>query len=312
MLATLVAKLVNLQVVQYEYFSARSDGNRLHVQYVPPKRGLIYDRSGTLLADNLPVYNLTIVPEEVIDLDATLEYLSGLVEFSAGDIETFEEQLRRSRVPYSSVPLRYVLTEEEKYRVAVNNHRMPGVSMEPQLMRHYPFDSLTAHSVGYVSHINQQELDALNETEFENYGGTTHIGKTGVERTTASAAWPCRLMKPWRKTLGQVMRVPWKVPWRSPYDISLISSSPANGRRRSAGITRRVVRSSPNRRILGEVRQPGSIRTCSLPASAANDYGALVTDEVNTPLFDRSTNPYPPVRPSAVPRTWGLPWGGGL
>lgn len=298
MLATLVAKLVDLQVAQYEYFSARSDGNRLHVQYVPPKRGLIYDRSGTLLADNLPVYNLTVVPEEVVDLDATLEYLSGLVELSASDIETFEAQMQRSRVPYSSVPLRYVLTEEEKYRVAVNSHRLPGVSMEPQLMRHYPFDSLTAHSVGYVSHIDQQELDALDETEFENYGGTTHIGKTGVERTYE------RLLHGQvgyetveKNNRGRVMRVLESTEAIAGNDISLhldhrlqTVAEEALGDYRGA-----VVAIEPETGgILAMVSKPGFDPNLFVTGISRDDYGALVTDEVNTPLFDRSTNPYPP------------------
>ena len=57
----LILKLVNLQISQFEYFSARSDGNRLHSQYVPPARGLIFDRQGKLLADNQPIFNLTVI-----------------------------------------------------------------------------------------------------------------------------------------------------------------------------------------------------------------------------------------------------------
>ena len=75
---SLVAKLFNLQVTQHEYLSARSDGNRLHSQYVPPARGLIFDRKGELLADNQPIFNLTVVREQVDDMDATLDYLSSL------------------------------------------------------------------------------------------------------------------------------------------------------------------------------------------------------------------------------------------
>lgn len=298
LLATLVAKLVDLQVAQYEYFSARSDGNRLHVQYVPPQRGLIYDRSGTLLADNLPVYNLTMVPEEVDDLEATLDYLSGLVELGDSDIETFENQLRRSRVPYSSVPLRYVLTEEEKYRVAVNGHRMPGVRMEPQLMRHYPFDSLTAHSVGYVSHIDQQELDALDETEFENYGGTTHIGKTGVERTYE------RLLHGQvgyetveKNNRGRVMRVLASTEAIAGKDIALhldhrlqTAAEEALGDYRGA-----VVAIEPaTGGILAMVSKPGFDPNLFVTGISSGDYDPLVDDKVNTPLFDRSISPYPP------------------
>ena len=75
----LIFKLINLQVTQYEYFSARSDGNRLHSQYVPPARGLIFDRSGELLADNQPIFNLTVVKEQVVDIDETLSFLATLI-----------------------------------------------------------------------------------------------------------------------------------------------------------------------------------------------------------------------------------------
>lgn len=298
MLVTLVAKLVNLQVVQHDYFSARSDGNRLHLQYVPPKRGLIYDRSGALLADNLPVYNLTVVPEEVADMGATLAFLANLVELTADDIEKFESQLQRSRVPYASVPLRYVLSEEEKYRVAVQGHRMPGVSMEPQLMRHYPLDALTAHSVGYVSHINQQELDALDEGELENYGGTTHIGKTGVERTYENLLHGevgYQLVE--KNNRGRVMRVLESTEAVAGHDISLhldhrlqMVAERALGDYRGA-----VVAIEPETGgILAMVSKPGFDPNLFVTGISNRDYDVLVNDNANTPLFDRSANPYPP------------------
>ncbi|MBT6059353.1 MAG: penicillin-binding protein 2, partial [Gammaproteobacteria bacterium] len=126
--AALIAKIVNLQVYQFDYFSSRSDGNRLHSQYVPPARGLIYDRSGTLLADNQPIFNLTVVREQIEDMDATLGLLSSLIRLSEEDIEQFNNRLSRNRVPFSSVPLRYVLTDEEQSRIAVNSHKLTGIA----------------------------------------------------------------------------------------------------------------------------------------------------------------------------------------
>ena len=134
----LILKLVNLQVTQFEYFSARSDGNRLHSQYVPPARGLIFDRNGELLADNQPIFNLTVVHEQVEDLNETLEFLRGLIRLTDDDVEQFRARLERSRVPFASVPLRYVLSEDEKSRIAVNGHLLEGVTIEPQFVRHYP------------------------------------------------------------------------------------------------------------------------------------------------------------------------------
>lgn len=181
--SALIVKLLDLQVVQYEYFSARSDGNRLHSQYVPPARGLIFDSQGELLADNQPIFNLTIVKEQVEDLDSTLAFLSTLIRLSDDDIAQFQNRLNRNRVPFSSVTLRYLLSEEEKARVAVNSHQLSGVAIESQFVRSYPLGSLAAHSVGYVSEINREEMNALTDAQKENYGGTYHMGKSGVERT---------------------------------------------------------------------------------------------------------------------------------
>ena len=111
--AALILKLVNLQFSQYEYFSARSDGNRLHSQYVAPARGLIFDRNGALLADNQPIFNLSVIREQVGDLDEMLNNLRTLIGLSDDEIEQFSIRLRRNRVPFSSVPIRFVLSEED-------------------------------------------------------------------------------------------------------------------------------------------------------------------------------------------------------
>ncbi len=103
----LIAKLVNLQVFQHDYFSARSDNNRIHSQYIPPARGLIFDRNGELLADNQPIFNLTVVRERVEDMDATLNYLSTLIRLNEDDVEQFNNRMLRNRVPFSSLPISF-------------------------------------------------------------------------------------------------------------------------------------------------------------------------------------------------------------
>ena len=96
------------------------------------------------------------------DLDSTLAFLATLIRLSDDDIAQFQNRLNRNRVPFSSVTLRYLLSEEEKARVAVNSHQLAGVAIESQFVRSYPLGSLTAHSVGYVSEINREEMNALN------------------------------------------------------------------------------------------------------------------------------------------------------
>lgn len=296
--AALILQLVNLQIYQHEYFTARSDGNRLHSQYVPPARGLIFDRSGKLLAENQPIFNLTAVPEQVKNFDETLEILSRLIRLTDDDIEQFNSRLQRNRVPFSSVPLRYILDEEEKSKVAVNGHLLPGIAIEPQLVRRYPLAGLTAHSVGYVSEINREELYSLSDAEKENYGGTNHRGKTGIERTYEDLLHGTvgyEIVE--KNNRGQVMR---RLDRTDPVagknitlhmDVQLqIAAENALGDFRGA-----IVAIDPNTGgILAMVSQPAFDPNLFVTGISSKDYDILVKDEVNTPLFDRTTNPYPP------------------
>jgi penicillin-binding protein 2 len=296
--ALLLSKVLDLQIRQYEYFSARSDGNRLHSQYVPPARGLIFDRSGKLLADNQPIFNLTVVREQVSDLGATLDQLATLINLTADDRDQFMKRLERNRVPFTSVPLRYVLTDQEKSRIAVNSHLLEGVAIEPQFVRSYPFADLTAHSVGYVSEINRQELDKLDEFERENYGGTNHIGKTGIERTYEDMLHGTvgyEIVE--KNNRGQVMRRLDRTDPVAGKNITLhldsrlqAAAEEALGDYRGA-----IVAIDPaTGGILAMVSKPGFDPNLFVTGISNKDYGVLVTDKINTPLFDRSTNPYPP------------------
>lgn len=183
LISCFVAWMVYLQVYRYDYFSARSDGNRLHSQYVAPNRGLIYDRNGVLLADNRPIFNLTVVRETATNLDVSLDLLRSVIDLSDDDIEQYRVRQSRRAVPHTSIPLRYQLTEEEMANIAVNQHLLPGVAIEAQLVRNYPFSAVSAHAIGYVSEINKAEMTAMSAETAANYRGTHQIGKTGIEKT---------------------------------------------------------------------------------------------------------------------------------
>lgn len=178
MLGILLSRYYTLQVSEFEIYQTASERNRVQLQPLPPKRGLIYDRHGVLLADNRPSYTLSLIVERVEDLDATLTTLGKLIEISDSDLERFHTR-RGQRRPYEHVPLRFRLDDREQARIAVNRHRLPGVTIDAQLQRHYPHGELFAHALGYVGRINELELDAIDTA---NYRGTFHIGKIGIER----------------------------------------------------------------------------------------------------------------------------------
>jgi len=179
LMLVLVARMFYLQILQHQHFTTLSTNNRVSVQPIAPTRGLIYDRNGVLLAENVPTYSLEIVPERVDDMNHTLAEIGKLIEVSDDDIDRFEHELKRRR-RFEAVPLRFRLSDEEVALIAVNSHRMPGVEINSTLTRYYPLGNLTAHSVGYVGRINVAELRSLDPSD---YAATTYVGKIGVEKS---------------------------------------------------------------------------------------------------------------------------------
>lgn len=175
----LAGRLFYLQVVRHDVYVTLSDKNRIHVQSVPPTRGLIHDRNGTLLADNVPSYVLTLVPERVDDVELALQQLDELIGLDESDVRAFRRRLKYRR-PFESVAVRLRLSEMEVVRVSINRHRLPGVQIEASLVRHYPFGELMVHAVGSVRRINEDDLARIDDKVA--YAGTNHIGKTGAER----------------------------------------------------------------------------------------------------------------------------------
>jgi penicillin-binding protein 2 len=179
----LIGWMINLQFFNHIYYSERSEGNRLHSQFIPPTRGLIYDRQGVLVADNRPIFNLTVVRENAADFEESVELLRREIGLTEEDLEDYQTRLSRRAVPHTSVPLKFQLTDDEIAHIAVNQHKLPGIAVEAQLVRYYPFGESIAHALGYVSEINRDELEAMSEEDVRDYRGTHQIGKTGIEKT---------------------------------------------------------------------------------------------------------------------------------
>ncbi|MCC2615814.1 penicillin-binding protein 2 [Aestuariibacter halophilus] len=182
MLTVLISNLYYLQVTRHEDYQTRSNGNRIKVLPVAPNRGLIYDRNGTLLAENRPVFSLEVVPEDVEDLDATLAQLQQLLNISDEEIADFHKNLKRQR-RFKPVSLRNRLQPTEVAIFSANQHKFSGVSVEARLTRHYPYGDVLTHVLGYVARINKKDLQKLAEADLEaNYAATHDIGKQGVEK----------------------------------------------------------------------------------------------------------------------------------
>lgn len=174
----LVARLYYLQILKHEYYSLRSEDNRTTVQVVSPVRGIIYDRHGMVLAGNVPAYRIEVIPNQVDDMEAALDRLDQLLGLRKADRQRFRERMRENP-DYLGIPILFNLSKQEVARFVVNQRQFPGMRVEAGLRRHYPLGKAAAHLVGYAGAITAADLRRLDR---DLYRGTSHVGKTGVEK----------------------------------------------------------------------------------------------------------------------------------
>ncbi|WP_417628501.1 penicillin-binding protein 2 [Pararhodobacter aggregans] len=177
----LVLRMRNLQLGQAEEFRLLADENRINIRLLPPSRGLIVDRNGTLLAGNVQNYRIVLVREDAGEPRAALERLAQLIPLSADEIDRAEREIMRHR-PFVPVTIVDQLNWEEVARVAANAPAMPGITPEVGFNRHYPFGAEFAHSVGYVGPVSEADLAARETPEPLLMIPRFQIGKIGVER----------------------------------------------------------------------------------------------------------------------------------
>jgi penicillin-binding protein 2 len=180
LLLAVAGRLFYLQVLRHDYYSTLSQGNRIRTEPIPPSRGLILDRHGVVLADNLPAYQIELVREQVGDtkaLDATLSLLATIGLLRNEELANTRRTILLHKV-YESVPIKLQLNEEEMALFAVHRFQFSGVDIRTRLARHYPLGETAVHAIGYVSAINEQDMKQIDSDE---YAGTSLIGKLGVE-----------------------------------------------------------------------------------------------------------------------------------
>ncbi len=180
LLVIVAGRLFQLQVLKHEYYTTLSQGNRIRTEPVPPSRGLILDRHGVVLADNLPAFQIELVREQVGDnqaLDAALAQMVEIGLLRKEEISNIKRTILLHKV-YESVPIKLQLNDEEMALFAIHRYQFSGVDIRPRLARHYPLREVAVHAIGYVSAINEQDMKQIDSAE---YAGTSLIGKLGVE-----------------------------------------------------------------------------------------------------------------------------------
>jgi len=275
-----------LQVVEHQQFASQAEENRIKLKALPPNRGLILDRRGRVLAQNLPAYRLVVVPERSPDLNQTLDALGELVEISPAEQERFNRRTQRSR-RFEAITLKASLTEAQLSRLAVHRHRLDGVEIEPYLTRHYPHGEALSHVTGYVGRIDQTDLQRL---PVDRYRGTTHVGKTGIERQYESVLQgQPGFERVETNAQGRVLRVLEHDPPQPGDNLSLtidldlqLAAIEALGAKAGAVVLMNVV----DGEVLALVSQPGFDPNLFVHGISSQAFSALL-DDPHRPLFNR-------------------------
>ena len=166
-----------LQVLDHQTYAAQSEANRIKPRPIVPGRGLILDRKGRVLADNVPEFRLDVMPEEAGDIDTLLKQLATIVPLSEDEIAAFKKARETGR-SHRPVPLKLKLTEADISVFEVNRWRFPGVDVVPYFGRIYPYGDLFTHVIGYVGRVDAKDKERLGNLE----GAISHVGKSGLER----------------------------------------------------------------------------------------------------------------------------------
>jgi penicillin-binding protein 2 len=179
-LSALGVRLYSLQVLEAQRYRDMAEDNRVNFRLLEPPRGYIVDRYGSPLAVNVQSYRLEIVPEQTRDVAATLDTLARLIEISPKEREQILTAAKKSRRIFLPVTVKEDVTWEQVSRVEVNAPDLPGVEIRAHETRLYPHGHASAHVIGYVGAVNEDDLNTDDDPLLEL--PSTRIGKFGVER----------------------------------------------------------------------------------------------------------------------------------
>ncbi|RLB18352.1 MAG: penicillin-binding protein 2 [Deltaproteobacteria bacterium] len=174
----LLFRLWYLQVVNGWKYREKSENNRIHLQDIPPLRGMIFDRNGRLLVDNRAGYDLCVIPEDVQDPEGLLDRLNNLVGI---DLNQARQLYRKglNSLPFKTVRIKRNLSRDELAVIETHRFNLPGITIQVRPQRHYLYNHLAVHVLGYLGEITEQQLAS---GKYVNNRGGDLIGKSGMER----------------------------------------------------------------------------------------------------------------------------------
>jgi len=174
----LIVRLYFLQVVSFDHFDTLSETNRIKYIETPPRRGIIYDRNNTVLADNSSLYSIEINIKDAKNIKKIISGIQKEISLSKQEIESFYNK----KLNYShrnSLVLKTNLTDVEVAKVLSIRYKYDGLDVTASLLRKYPYKEVTSHVIGNIGYIDTNDLASIDKKK---YKSIKYIGKTGIEK----------------------------------------------------------------------------------------------------------------------------------
>lgn len=313
----IIGRLIHLQLFRGDEFRLIAEGNRERIVPIPSERGLIFDRYGRKLTENIPRFSLELIPQNLPrDMEARkdlVKQLSLLTKRPEEDIWNILEEY--GAYSYESIVIQENLDYETALRIDIASTQLPGISVARGSKRLYihtgfPWESAESstttrslsHILGYEGKLSREELDILYA---EGYLPNDALGKSGIEKT-----YETHLRGQYGKkrievnALGREQQVLTEIPPTPGYHLSL--SIDAAMQQELEAILRRVLAKNNKTKAAGIVLRPENgeiLALVSLPSFDGNDFSGGISRETyarylqepGEPLFNRAIGgTYPP------------------
>lgn len=172
----LICRLVYLQIVAGDYYHSLAEGNRLRAIPIAAMRGIMYDRNGQILVGSRPSFMVTYVPTKDGMTDDELKELSQLINQPE---DKLREKIQKVKSAYVPTVLATDLTQDIVTKIEERRNELPGISVDVQPIRYYPYNEMAAQIFGYVGQIDEEDMKRLEGQE--GVSNITQIGRAGLE-----------------------------------------------------------------------------------------------------------------------------------
>ena len=178
----------SLQISEFSDYEIAALENKTKEVLVQPVRGVIYDRNGTIIVNNVPSYDLIIKPWKILDLNKFIEKISLVIKLNQDEIDFVTENFNQKARYNRELILKKDLTRVEIARFEVRSFKFPNAFIDKRYSRKNNYPHLFSHAIGYVGGISNEQLNSIledqaldqDETIFS-YSNGFLIGKTGIE-----------------------------------------------------------------------------------------------------------------------------------